>query len=202
MALDEVTQICPVPLPHWLADSGGQGVIVWSAYHGVAQLRARWKADGAQTVLDTSNVLVILPGLKDDATLQQASDLCGTVSFRRRGASETYDMFPVITRDMIRQLPAGWALIIRNNLSPVVVRLARGWEYRPQRRLARRGKAAAEITPPPVIAAVASAPAVPAAPAPPKGTLVLAPAPPPEAVQASGNGTNGSSAAHYPWSPQ
>ena len=26
MALDEVTQICPVPLPSWLADSGGKGI--------------------------------------------------------------------------------------------------------------------------------------------------------------------------------
>src|ERR1700722_7101041 len=26
MGLDEVTQICPVPLPSWLADSGGKGI--------------------------------------------------------------------------------------------------------------------------------------------------------------------------------
>ena len=28
MGLDEVTQICPVPLPHWLSDSGGKGIQV------------------------------------------------------------------------------------------------------------------------------------------------------------------------------
>ena len=28
MGLDEVTQICPVPLPSWLADSGGKGIRV------------------------------------------------------------------------------------------------------------------------------------------------------------------------------
>ena len=28
MGLDEVTQICPVPLPFWLSDSGGKGIQV------------------------------------------------------------------------------------------------------------------------------------------------------------------------------
>ena len=28
MGLDEVTQICPVPLPSWLSDSGGKGIQV------------------------------------------------------------------------------------------------------------------------------------------------------------------------------
>ena len=39
MALDEVTQICPVPLPFWLADSGGKGVQIIPVVHGEAQLR-------------------------------------------------------------------------------------------------------------------------------------------------------------------
>jgi hypothetical protein len=30
MALDEVTQICPVPLPLWMADSGGKGILILS----------------------------------------------------------------------------------------------------------------------------------------------------------------------------
>ena len=43
MALDEVTQICPVPLPVWLADSGGKGVQIIAVAHGDAQLASRWK---------------------------------------------------------------------------------------------------------------------------------------------------------------
>src|SRR6202047_1764486 len=38
MGLDEVTQICPVPLPFWLADSGGKGIQVLAVVHGEAQL--------------------------------------------------------------------------------------------------------------------------------------------------------------------
>ena len=38
MALDEVTQICPVPVPSWLADSGGKGIQILTVAHGEAQL--------------------------------------------------------------------------------------------------------------------------------------------------------------------
>ena len=40
MALDEVTQICPVPVPSWLADSGGKGIQIIAVAHGEAQLRS------------------------------------------------------------------------------------------------------------------------------------------------------------------
>ena len=53
MGLDEVTQICPVPLPHWLSDSGGKGIQVCAVVHGEAQLAGRWGDYGRQVVLDT-----------------------------------------------------------------------------------------------------------------------------------------------------
>src|SRR6185437_10638114 len=48
MGLDEVTQICPVPLPQWLADSGGTGIQVVAVVHGEAQLAGRWADHGRQ----------------------------------------------------------------------------------------------------------------------------------------------------------
>jgi hypothetical protein len=41
MGPDEVTQICPVPLPFWLADSGGKGIQVAAVAHGAARLVER-----------------------------------------------------------------------------------------------------------------------------------------------------------------
>ena len=52
MGLDEVTQICPVPLPSWLSDSGGKGIQVAAVVHGEAQLAERWGEHGRQVVLD------------------------------------------------------------------------------------------------------------------------------------------------------
>jgi hypothetical protein len=56
MGLDEVTQICPVPLPAWLSDSGGKGIQVLAVVHGEAQLAGRRGDHVRQVVLDTSSV--------------------------------------------------------------------------------------------------------------------------------------------------
>ena len=141
MALDELTQICPVPLPAWLADSGGQGVSIWTAFHGYAQLRARWKDPGAQTVLDTSNVKVVMPGLADADTLGHLSKLCGQFGRGRTRSDDGISWHDVLTMDMIRRLPAGFSLLIRGGCSPVIVAIAKGWRYRPYRALRRRGLA-------------------------------------------------------------
>ncbi len=137
MGLDEVTQICPVPLPSWLSDSGGKGIEVVAVVHGEAQLAERWGEHGRQVVLDTSSVKVFLPGITDTTTLQAASTLCGQASWKVRGQDHA-TRHDVATPDMIRQLPAGFALVIRGGCAPVIARLPRAWRnpaYRRARRL-------------------------------------------------------------------
>ena len=139
MGLDEVTQICPVPLPSWLSDSGGKGIQVVAVVHGEAQLAERWGDHGCQVVLDTSSVKVFLPGITDTTTLQSASTLCGQASWKVRGQDHA-TRHDVATPDMIRQLPAGFALVIRGGCAPVIARLPRAWKnpaYRRARRLGR-----------------------------------------------------------------
>ena len=153
MALDEIVQTCPVPLPTWLADSGGKGIQIISVAHGEAQLRTRWKHNGAQAVMDTSGVKVFLPGITDPATLRTASELCGEASYREHG--QDHDArHPVLTPDMIRQLPAGFALIVRGGLSPVLARLPMAWKDPAYKHARRHGTAVARL-------AVAAAPADP-----------------------------------------
>ena len=118
MALDEVTQICPIPLPSWLADSGGKGIQVAAVVHGEAQLAGRWGDHGRQIVLDTSSVKVFLPGITDTTTLQAAAMLCGQASWKVRG-QDFATRHDVATPDMIRQLPPG-ALVIRGGDAPVI----------------------------------------------------------------------------------
>ena len=140
MGLDEVTQICPVPLPFWLSDSGGKGIQVAAVVHGEAQLAERWGDYGRQVVLDTSSVKVFLPGITDVTTLQAASTLCGQASWKVRGQDHA-TRHDVATPDMIRQLPAGFALVIRGGCAPVIARLPRAWKNRAYRRARRLGLA-------------------------------------------------------------
>jgi len=135
MGLDEVTQICPVPLPSWLSDSGGKGIQVVAVAHGEAQLAGRWGDHGRQVVLDTCSVKMYLPGIADVTTLEAASKLCGQASWRVRG-QDYATRHEVAAPDMIRQLPAGFALVIRGGCAPVIARLPRAWNN-PARRRAR-----------------------------------------------------------------
>ena len=137
MGLDEVTQICPVPLPSWLSDSGGKGIQVVAVVHGEGQLAGRWGDHGRQVVLDTSSVKAFLPGITDTTTLEAASTLCGDASWKLRGQDHA-SRHPVATPDMIRQLPAGTALVIRGGNAPVIARLPRAWNNPAYRRARRR----------------------------------------------------------------
>jgi type IV secretion system protein VirD4 len=138
MGLDEVTQICPVPLPSWLSDSGGKGIQVVAVVHGEAQLASRWDDHGRQIVWDTSSVKVFLPGITDTSTLEAASVLCGQASWKIRGQDHR-SHFGIATPDMIRQLPAGFALVIRGGYAPVIARLPRAWNNPAYRRARGHG---------------------------------------------------------------
>jgi hypothetical protein len=48
----------------------------------------------------------------------------------------------VATPDMIRQLPAAFALVIRSNCAPVIARLPQAWKNPAYRRARRLGQAA------------------------------------------------------------
>jgi type IV secretory pathway TraG/TraD family ATPase VirD4 len=143
MALDEVTQICPVPLPSWMADSAGKGILIVAVCHGLAQLEARWDSSGARAIWDTAGIKVVLGGVADPDTLDRLSRLCGEVSLRthsrsryddgRRARTVTYQPVRVLPPELLRGLPEWRALVIRGNLSPVVVRLRMAWRRRDYR---------------------------------------------------------------------
>jgi type IV secretory pathway TraG/TraD family ATPase VirD4 len=133
-------------LPFWLSDSGGKGIQVCALVHGEAQLAERWGEHGRQVVLDTSSVKVFLPGITDVTTLDAAAKLCGQASWKIRG-QEHATRHDVATPDMIRQLPAGFALVIRGGCGPVIARLPRAWKNPAYRRARRRGPAPTEPVP-------------------------------------------------------
>jgi type IV secretion system protein VirD4 len=143
MGLDEVTQICPVPLPSWLSDSGGKGIQICAVAHGEAQLVGRWGDHGRRVILDTSSVKVFLPGITDVATLEATSKLCGQASWKLKGQDHR-TCHDIATPDMIRQLPAGFALVIRGGCAPVIACLPRAWKNPAYRRARRFGPVTVE----------------------------------------------------------
>ena len=154
MALDEVTQICPVPVPSWLADSGGKGIQIITVAHGEAQLRGRWGPNGARVIMDTSGAKLWLPGISDPDTLNAAATLCGTTAMKETRTSlghhhdhrDLYTRHPVMTPEMIRQLPDRYALLVRGGMSPVIARLPMAWKDPTYRAARRHHQATAVLT--------------------------------------------------------
>jgi hypothetical protein len=129
MALDEVAVVCPVDLPAMLADAAGKGILIQPVVHGVSQLEGRWGKDGAATIWATCGTKLLLPGISDADTLEAVSKLCGSVT----GTPPHDRPVRVVPPELLRTLPDWHALVVRMNLSPVVVRVRPVWK-RPERR--------------------------------------------------------------------
>jgi type IV secretion system protein VirD4 len=125
MALDEVTQICPVALPEMLADSAGKGVLISPVCHSISQLEERWGKHGAATIWATCGTRMLLPGIADAETLEAVSGLYGTVTI---GTGEDTARVPAVPAEFIRALPDWRALVVRGNLYPVVVKTRPAWK--------------------------------------------------------------------------
>jgi hypothetical protein len=123
LALDEARQIVRVPLEVWLADSAGKGITIVAVAHGLGQLREGWGADGAATIWDTTNK-IIMPGVTDSDCLDAVSGVCGTVAATE---GERRVQVPAVPPVFVRRLPRRRALILEGDLAPVVVKVRPAW---------------------------------------------------------------------------
>jgi hypothetical protein len=122
-ALDELAVICPVDLPAMLADSAGKGILIVAVAHSRSQLAQRWGDHGAETIWALTGTKILLPGISDAATLSDVSDLCGTVAI----GEDDGRAIRVVPPELLRALPDWRALVVRMNLSPVVVKVRPAW---------------------------------------------------------------------------
>ncbi|MGH3217897.1 MAG: type IV secretory system conjugative DNA transfer family protein [Streptosporangiaceae bacterium] len=136
-ALDEVCQVCPVPLPSWMADSAGKGILIVAVAHGIGQLEARYGKPGAAAIWETSGVKLLLGGIDDDELLSAVSRVCGQVDVRRKRGDDTFVSVPVVPPEVLRTLADFRALVLRTNLSPCVVKLRMAWKRRDFRKAPR-----------------------------------------------------------------
>ncbi|MEV8391774.1 MULTISPECIES: TraM recognition domain-containing protein [unclassified Streptomyces] len=141
-ALDEAPNIAPIPsLRQRVADGRGRGITVIYGLQGWASARARFGEDTANELASFTNHVVVFGGAKDPAFLKDMSDLCGQVERERttktttggdRGGHSTAThmaLEPVLRGDEIRALADGHALVLADNLPPVISRLDGMWTW-------------------------------------------------------------------------
>jgi type IV secretory pathway TraG/TraD family ATPase VirD4 len=163
LALDEVTNIAPLPdLPAMVSEGGSQGLLTLACVQDLSQARQRW-GPAADGFLSLFGAKVILPGVADLTTLDLVSRLGGEIdvptrslsqgsrwSRSRRSPTTTWSThrqrrLPV---DAVNQLPTGTALLLEGRHPPARVTLTPWWTtapfapvaepVTPARRLSRR----------------------------------------------------------------
>lgn len=144
--LDEVCQICPIPLAGILSDAGGRGIQVTTIAHGFASLADRYGQHAAQTIINTSTCRVWLGGSVEEQTLSTITKAAGQFSQPRKGQEHDSE-HDVITTAMARSLPLGWALVISGAHAPVAVKLERYFSLPEYKRARRHGGTLAELEP-------------------------------------------------------
>ena len=146
--LDELANVVPIEdLPALASQGAGRGVMLMSIVQDISQLRARYGADRANTILNNHGCKVILPGITDPETADVLGKLIGRAEYIdeqlsigadgriTRSYSTRHDS--MATPDGLRQLGTGTAIVIHRDSSPAYVSLPYWFRAPRYRKLAK-----------------------------------------------------------------
>ncbi|TCU82298.1 TraM-binding TraD/TraG-like protein [Curtobacterium sp. PhB191] len=138
LVLDEVANIAPIPgLPALITDGGDRGIITWAILQDPKDAEARWGKAGGNKILKSSNLFMVLGGLKDDDFLESLSKLCSEREAERVGTTESTNGTStststykerVLSAGAIYQLEPGKGLLFYRELPPAIVDLPGWWD--------------------------------------------------------------------------
>lgn len=142
--LDEVANICPIPLEQWTSDSLKRGITIMAAAQSRSQLRARYGNDHFSTIWNNFTVKLIWGGFSDEEDLEAISRMCGEVDVVSVSTSgEATDSNPkrsksihrrrVLTPEQVASPPDG-AVICKHRATPAVLLHPVDWKTPANRR--------------------------------------------------------------------
>jgi type IV secretion system protein VirD4 len=134
--LDELANVVPIEeLPSLASQGAGRGIVLMSIIQDFSQLRARYGADRANSILNNHGCKMVLPGISDPETSDVIAKLVGRgeytdvqVSHTDGRASRSYSLRQdqMASPDALRQLPEGTGVVLYRGKPPTIVRL-RPW---------------------------------------------------------------------------
>jgi type IV secretion system protein VirD4 len=134
--LDELANVVPIEeLPSLASQGAGRGVVLMSIVQDLSQLRARYGADRANSILNNHGCKMVLPGISDPETSDIIAKLVGRgeytdvqVSHNDGRAARSYSLRQdqMASPDALRQLPEGTGVVLYRGKPPTIVRL-RPW---------------------------------------------------------------------------
>jgi type IV secretory pathway TraG/TraD family ATPase VirD4 len=134
--LDELANVVPIEeLPALASQGAGRGIVLMSIIQDFSQLRVRYGADRANSILNNHGCKMVLPGVSDPETSEVIAKLVGRaeytdvqVSHNDGKASRSYSLRreQMASPDALRQLPEGTGVVLYRGKPPTIVRL-RPW---------------------------------------------------------------------------
>jgi type IV secretion system protein VirD4 len=148
IVIDELANIAPIPNLGGIASTAAsQGLQLISIVQDFSQLRSRYGADDAGTIVGNHRAFLLLPGGKDVATLEMASKLLGSHeqtsrsvtrdAAGRRSRTETQRETPLAAIDELRLQKQGTGILIYGNVPGVELKLRPWFQNRAMSRLVR-----------------------------------------------------------------
>jgi type IV secretion system protein VirD4 len=131
-ALDETAQIAPLQELSQILSVSLPSVRFMTIWHSVAQMRERYGADAAATILALSQAKVFLGSITDDFTRQELVHLLGQRPEEHDGHTQYRD---ALTAQALQRLRSGQGLLIHGELPPVFFTQRRYFEDRALQRL-------------------------------------------------------------------
>ena len=139
--IDELANIAPIPNLGTIASTAAsQGLQLVSIVQDLSQLRSRYGADDAGTIVNNHRALLLLSGVKDIATLDMASKLLGSHeqphrstsrdAWGRRSRTDTTRDVALAPIEHLRQQQRGTGTLIYGNLRGAEVTLRPWFEHR------------------------------------------------------------------------
>lgn len=139
LVLDEVANICPVPLPEWTSDFGSHGISIIAAFQSRAQMVSRWGQSGARDIANNTGATVLHAYGSDTDDLEHWVTLAG---HRDEITDKGVRRVPVLTLTQLRELPRGTVVVFPPDTSPTIGRMRPGWK-RPDVRAQLKAEAVA-----------------------------------------------------------
>ncbi len=134
--LDELANVVPIEeLPGLASQGAGRGIVLMSIIQDFSQLRTRYGADRANSILNNHGCKMVLPGISDPETTEVIAKLVGRgeytdvqVTNNDGRASRSYSLRQdqMASPDALRQLQEGTGVVLYRGKPPTIVRL-RPW---------------------------------------------------------------------------
>lgn len=141
-AFDEAGLVGKLPLHQWSAHLGGFGFCMVASFQSMSQMEATLGEASAKTTMGNANNAVVFGGGNSAEDLSRITSLLGQARYKNAGeehsAADSHHWAKALDEAGVRSLRKGEALVLRQELPPVLGKAPQIWQEKGAKRTAVR----------------------------------------------------------------